>query len=56
MQRKTKRYSASEKAWEAYQEEKRLKKMRQEEMVRKYRIVLPAASILLIIYYLFIRK
>ena len=50
MQQKIKRYSTSEKAWEAYQEEKRRKKM-----VRKYRIVLPVASILLIIYYLFIR-
>ena len=55
MQQKIKRYSTSEKAWEAYQEEKRRKKMQLEEMVRKYKIVLPVASILLIIYYLFIR-
>ena len=55
MQQKIKRYSTSEKAWEAYQEEKRRKKIQQEDMARKYKIVLPVASILLIIYYLFIR-
>lgn len=49
------RKTHSERAWEAYQKEKRLRKMRQEEQIRKYKIVIPVAAILWIIYYLFIR-
>lgn len=49
------RKTHSERAWEAYQKEKRLRKMRQEEQIRRYKIVIPVAAILWIIYYLFIR-
>ena len=55
MQQRTKRKTHSERAWEAYQKEKRLRKMRQEEQIRRYKIVIPVMASLLIIYYLFIR-
>ena len=55
MQQRTKRKTQSERAWEAYQKEKRLRKMQQEEQIRRYKIVIPVAAILWIIYYLFIR-
>lgn len=55
MQQRTKRKTHSERAWEAYQKEKRLRKMQQEEQIRRYKIVIPVTAFLLIIYYLFIR-
>ena len=55
MPQNSKRKTHSERAWEAYQKEKRLRKMQQEEMIRNYKIVIPVTAILWLIYYLFIR-
>ena len=49
MQQRTKRKTHSERAWEAYQKEKRLRKMQQEEQIRRYKIVIPVTAFLLII-------
>ena len=40
MQQRTKSKTHSERAWEAYQKEKRLRKMRQEEQIRRYKFIL----------------
>lgn len=50
MQQRTKRNTHSERAWEAYQKEKRLRKMRQEEQIRRYKFILAVAVVLLMIY------
>lgn len=44
------RKTHSERAWEAYQKEKRLRKMRQEEQIRRYKFILSVAVVLLMIY------
>ena len=50
MQQRTKRKIHSERAWEAYQKEKRLRKMRQEEQIRRYKFILAVVVVLLMIY------
>lgn len=50
MQQRTKRKTHSERAWEAYQKEKMLRKMQQEEQIRRYKFILVVVVILLMIY------
>ena len=45
MQQRTKRKTHSERAWEAYQKEKRLRKMRQEELIRRYKFILAGLNL-----------
>lgn len=50
MQQRTKRKTHSERAWEDYQKEKRLRKMQQEEQIRRYKFILAVVVVLLMIY------
>ena len=52
MQQRTKRKTHSERAWEAYQKEKRLRKMRQEEQIRRYKFILSVVVLLMIYCFL----
>ena len=55
MQQRTKRKNDSERAWEAYQKEKRLRKMQQEEQIRRYKFILALMVVLLMIYCFLVR-
>ena len=55
MQQRTKSKTHSERAWEAYQKEKRLRKMQQEEQIRRYKFILALVVVLLMIYCFLVR-